>query len=315
MLLQDPKKPAKNCVLCFLLCCGRFLMQFILYFWWNILTCPRVGTPKYVTDVGPLNLCRVHLPLSWVYASYQSKTYPVWLAWYHWYSRPNWYSVVCPDDPDYFMTESRRVNMAWGKPINEYSYSFQVNASCFWSSFPVGLKKRALARAMTTYHTSGAKLLCLVKKLQLGLLAVYIYKSSIVIFQVWSAVFRCQIGILNVIWSGPSPGVLKGGTNICHYLQNALFLIFNLSMSSVEWGHFCSFQWPSHYHIFNSTEQGSSVMAVPIAIYIYANNYIVRDYGNSYQVCPQIQWLHQARPEPECHYSLALLYPNLKGCP
>lgn len=46
-------------------------------------------------------------------------------------------------------------------------------------------------------------------------------------FQDLSAVSMCQIGVLNMVWWGPWPGIFKGGTNICYYPQKAiLFLIF-----------------------------------------------------------------------------------------
>lgn len=144
------------------------------------------------------------------------------------------------------MTEDRRINL--DKTTNECSCPFQVKASYFWSSFLIGLKRKALARAMTTYHIPEARLICLIKKLHLGLPTGYLYSAPLSFFRIhlWGSGAR----LVYVIWWGLPPGVFKGGSNICFYPSGCSIFNF-LSCWWAGWREVISGPaiWSSHNHI------------------------------------------------------------------
>lgn len=126
------------------------------------------------------------------------------------------------------MTEDRRINMALRQNHKWIFLSFPSQYMRFLVLFSNRVEKESsIQRNDSISCTSGHA--NLFHKVAVGATSWLSLQWSTVIFQDWSAVFKCHAGMLGVTWFGPPSGIFKSGTNICYYTQNViLFLIFSL---------------------------------------------------------------------------------------
>lgn len=106
--------------------------------------------------------------------------------------------------------------------------SFPSQGKLFLILFPNRVEKESLRQSNDHISYTRGQANLFDKEIALGTTNWLRLQCSTVIFQDPSVGFRCQTGVVYVIWWGLPPGVFKGGSNICSYPQDIVFLIFCL---------------------------------------------------------------------------------------
>lgn len=84
-----------------------------------------------------------------------SLAYQVWLTWYHQHNRSVWCSAECLVDLGCFgttMWQRAGELTIWDKIMKVCCCLTRRNATCFWSTILIGMRKNALARAIAACH-------------------------------------------------------------------------------------------------------------------------------------------------------------------